>query len=372
MKRLELVTDLTAICDNAREIRRRVDTSAALLCVVKADAYGHGALQVARALENQKLADAFAVVTPAEGEKLVKEGSLTKPVVVLGLPCGEEDAALSVENGLHQAIESVSEAEMLDRAAAKRGMRAKVHIKLDTGMHRIGVSSEPQLDALLSALKTFKNVDVTGLFTHFCAADEDEAFTLEQKERFERMRAAVRKAGFIPVCHAAASTAMLKSGFAYDMVRAGIALYGTGVKELKGVVRPAQTLLSGVISLRRIAKGETVGYSRRFTAPRDSLIATVPCGYGDGYPRILSGRADVLIEGKRAPIEGNVCMDMLMADVSDIPDVKKGSPVVLLGKMGQEVITPDELAEKAGTIPYEIMLGFSGRVQRSWIKLQEG
>ena len=127
-----------------------------------------------------------------------------------------------------------------------------------------------------------------------------------------------------------------------------------------------------MISLRRIAKGETVGYSRRFTAPRDSLIATVPCGYGDGYPRILSGRADVLIEGKRAPIEGNVCMDMLMADVSDIPDVKKGSPVVLLGKMGQEVITPDELAEKAGTIPYEIMLGFSGRVQRSWIKLQEG
>ena len=172
--------------------------------------------------------------------------------------------------------------------------------------------------------------------------------------------------GYDPVCHDAASTAMLKRGYGIDMVRAGIALYGTCVEELKGIVTPAQTLISHPVSLRRVLTGETVGYGRRFTARRDNLIATVPCGYGDGYPRILSGKAQALIHGRRVPIVGNVCMDMLMLDVTDVPNVTKDSETVLLGAQGDERITPDELALHAGTIPYEIMLGFSGRVSRSW------
>ena len=364
MKRLELITDEGILKRNAIEIRRRVPEKATMMCVVKADAYGHGALKTASALS--QVADAYAVATPAEGEQLVDGGIREKPVVVLGLITDEEDARISVTRGLNQAVDTLEDARLLDDAAGRTGHTAKVHIKLDTGMHRIGVNGMESLSGLIEGLRTLKNIAVTGLFTHFCAADEDEAFTLEQLARLRHYRQAVLEAGFHPVCHAAASTAMLKQGFEFDMVRAGIALYGTGVKELKGIVQPAQTLLSQIVALRRIMKGETVGYSRRFTAQRDSLIATVPCGYGDGYPRILSGKADVLIGGKRAPVVGNVCMDMLMADVTDIPGVARRDGVVLMGRMGEEVITPDELAQKAGTIPYEIMLGFSARAQRRW------
>ena len=364
MKRLELVTDVAVIKQNAIEIKQRIpDPNARLLCVVKADAYGHGAVKTAQALSG--IADAFAVATPLEGAEL-RESGVRQPIVVLGLISDYEDAALSVKYELCQAVDDARDVCALDEAALKQGTRAKLHIKIDTGMSRIGVRDFPALSALLDEIKTLKNVTVDGMFTHFCAADEDEAFTREQKSRFDRAIEAVRQAGFDPICHAAASTAMLKKGYSYGMVRAGIALYGTGVKELSGIVRPAQTLLSHPVAIRRVLKGETVGYGRTFTAQRDSLIATVPCGYGDGYPRILSGRADVLIHGCRAPLTGRVCMDMLMADVTDIPGAGRESEVVLLGKQGNEAITPDELAEKAGTIPYEIMLGFSQRVYKSW------
>ena len=366
MKRLELITDLGVLTNNAREIRKRVSPAAKLCCVIKADAYGHGAVPFAEALSKKGLCDAFAVATPTEGEALVRNG-IREPIVVLGLPCSDEDATMSVKNGLHQAIDSISAAKALDDAAARIDQKANIHIKLDTGMHRIGVCSRDELTALLKQLRMLKHIRVSGLFTHFCAADEDELFTLEQLVLFREYRQIVLEAGFCPVCHAAASTAMLRSDACFDMVRAGIALYGTGVSALKGIVHPAQTLASQIISLRRVSADETVGYSRRFTAARESLIATIPCGYGDGYPRILSGRADVLIRGKRAPITGNICMDMLMCDVTDIPNVSVGDRAVLMGRMGDEAITPDELAKKAGTIPYEIMLGFSGRVYKSWI-----
>ena len=369
MKRLELVTDIGRIVQNARTIRELLPNHPALLCVVKADAYGHGAIATARSLQNSGLADAFAVATPSEGEALVKNG-IVKPIVVLGLMSEEADADVSVNNGLHQAIDSPEDALLLSEAASRASKTAYVHIKLDTGMRRIGVSNDMELRALLKTLKTLKNVFVSGLFTHFCAADEDEDFTLCQLDRFQKMRQIVLDAGFHPVCHAAASTAMLRGDASFDMVRAGIALYGTGVAALRGIVQPAQTLKSCIVSLRRIQKGETVGYSRTFTARRDSVIATIPCGYGDGYPRLLSNRAEVLIGGKRAPIVGNVCMDMLMADVTDIPAAKH-DPVVLLGRMGEEIITPDELARLANTIPYEIMLGFTGRVTRKSVNTQE-
>ena len=296
---------------------------------------------------------------------------MKEPIIVLGLPCSDEDAALSIKNGLHQAIDSVESARRMDSAAKALDRKAKIHIKLDTGMHRIGVDDTGGLNGLLKALETMDHVHVSGLFTHFCAADEDEDFTLKQLAQFRKARQIVLDAGYCPLCHAAASTAMLREDFQFDMVRAGIALYGTGVRELQGIVRPAQTLASQIVSLRRVSKGETVGYSRFFTAMRDSLIATVPCGYGDGYPRILSGKTDVLVAGRRAPIAGNVCMDMLMCDVTDVPQAAVGDPVVLMGRMGAEAITPDELAQKAGTIPYEIMLGFSARAEKRWITTQE-
>lgn len=362
--RLRLETDIGVIVENARAIRARVSASVKMLCVVKADAYGHGAVNVASALQKEYLADAFAVATPYEGE-LLRTSGIDRPIVVLGALCDSDDALRSVLYGLSQAVTDVSDVRALSAAAAALNKPASAHIKIDTGMSRIGITGGEALNEVLDAFEANPNVRLDGMFTHFCAAESDEEFTLLQKKRFEDARECVLSRGYHPVCHAAASTAMLKPGFGFDMIRAGIALYGTGVKELAGIVRPAQKLVSSCVALRSVKKGDTVGYGRRFTAQRDSVIMTVPCGYGDGYPRSLSGKADVLVHGRRAPITGNVCMDMLMADVTDIPGVSRGDEVVLLGTQGDERITPDELAEKSATIPYEIMLGFSTRVART-------
>ncbi len=365
MKRLELITDLARIRQNASEIRKRIPQNVHMMCVVKADAYGHGAAQTAGTLHESGLADAFAVATCKEGRKL-RQNIKGVPVLVLGLLTSDEDAKTAVDEDLTQAISTPREVRMLAQAASRAKKNAQVHIKVDTGMSRVGARGQAELAELLDALKPEKNLFVTGLFSHLCAADEDEEYTLLQKARFDRAAATVKSAGYDPVCHLAASTAMLKEGFGYGMVRAGIGLYGTGVKELEGAVKPAQTLLSHPVAFRNIDKGDTVGYGRCFTAERPTRIMTVPCGYGDGYPRILSGKSCVLVNGRRVKIVGNICMDMLMADVTGIPDISFSSKVTLMGEDGGERITPDELADLAETIPYEIMLGFSVRAERSW------
>ena len=363
MRRLILETDIGAILNNARAVRERIPENVRMACVVKADAYGHGAIWVAQALAEEKLADAFAVATPSEGAALRNNG-ITLPIVVLGLPGDKEGAETSVNHNLSQAVASAEDVRLLAEAARICDCKAKAHIKIDTGMSRIGIRYAQELDGVLDAFTECPNVVPEGMFTHFCAADTDEEFTLLQKKRFDEARSRVFARGFRPICHAAASTAMLREGFGYDMVRAGIALYGTGVKELEGIVAPAQRLISHPVAFRTIEKGDSVGYGRKFIAERRTVVMTVPCGYGDGYPRLLSGKAQILVNGRRANIIGNVCMDMLMADVTDIPNVTVDTPVVLMGRDGEECITPDELARLASTIPYEIMLGFMNRVER--------
>lgn len=366
MTRLLLETDVNAICRNAEIIRSRLKPETKMLCVVKADAYGHGAVQVAGALLREKLADAFAVATPEEGETLRHSGIKDVPIVVLGVISDAGAALISAQNDLSQAVTGVRDLRMMNEAGRQAGKIARVHLAIDTGMSRIGVRDDETLKQTLAELRQADHLYAEGMFTHFCAADTDAAFTRKQNESFRESKKIVNDAGVDPICHVSASTALLNRDYAWDMVRAGIALYGTGVEELEGVVRPAQRLISHPIAIRSIRAGDTVGYGRTFTAARDSVIMTVPCGYGDGYPRILSGKADVLVNGKRAPIAGRVCMDMLMADITDIPGVNEDSTVTLLGSDGSETITPSELADKAQTIPYEIMLGFSGRVKRSW------
>ena len=362
MKRLELVISMKALLENARAVRGRVPENVKICAVVKADAYGHGAAELSRALESERLADAFAVATPEEGRAL-REAGVKGEILVLGLT-DADGAEESVAFALSQAVDDASGLAMLERTAARQGRQAKVQLKVDTGMTRLGVRGAGELNALLKAWEGAPHVHMSGMFTHFCFADGDAAFTRAQFERFEAACAAVRAAGFAPVRHAAASTAMLDEAYQLDMVRLGIALYGTGVKALDGAVRPAQTLRTHPLRVCEIETGETVGYSRAFRAARRTRVMTIPCGYGDGYPRILSGRADVLVNGRRAPVIGNICMDMMMADVTDAGEITPESEVVLLGAQGGERITPDELAQLAETIPYEIMLGFSQRVAR--------
>jgi len=348
-----------AIAANARAIRARIPDRVRMMCVVKADAYGHDSVRTAKKLLAAG-ADAFAVAIVEEAERL-RDGGIDGMILVLG---GAEEDSLrrAVRAGVSQAVYTPRTLEILQDEAARCGKRALAHLKIDTGMSRVGVRGEDDLEAMLAWWRHCPDVDMEGIFTHFCVADTDPEFTALQNERFSGALAAVRRAGFSPIAHAAASSAMLDPALQYDMVRPGIVLYGSGVPALADELTWAQTLLTRPVRLQWISAGDTVGYGRTFTAGRDTLVMTLPIGYGDGYPRVLSNRASVLVRGKRAPLIGRVCMDMVMADVTDVPGVDLEDEVVLLGAQGDERITPDELADLAGTIPYEIMLGFAPRV----------
>ena len=354
---MKISTD--ALAANARLIRAHIPARVKMMCVVKADAYGHGAARAARRMLEAG-ADAFAVAIVEEAEALRAAG-VDAPILILGGACGES-LRQAVRARASQAVYSAEMLRILQDEAARTGIRAKAHLKVDTGMSRVGVRGDAALDALLRNWRDCPDVEMDGAFTHFCVADTDPAFTALQKARFDAALDRIRAAGFRPIAHAAATSAMLDPALQYDMVRPGIGLYGSCVPALQGRLRPAQTLTTRPIRIQRIAAGDTVGYGRTFTAQRDTLVMTLPIGYGDGYPRLLSNRASVLVRGRRAPLIGRVCMDMIMADVTDVPGVSMDDEVVLLGAQGGERITADELAEYAETIPYEIMLGFGARI----------
>jgi len=362
MRSTKMIISEEALYNNARAIRESIPERVRLMCVVKADAYGHGSARAARAMLRAG-ADAFAVAIVEEAEELRSAGIMS-PILILG---GAEDESLrqAVRADAAQAVYTAHMLDVLQAEASRLGKKAHAHLKLDTGMSRIGVRDTEDLDKLLAHwLENCPDVLMTGAFTHYCAAESDEEFTQLQNERFRDAVARIRSAGFAPLVHGAATSAMLRDGFQYDMVRAGIALYGTLLPELEGKLQYAQKLMCRPVRIENIHAGDTVGYGRTFRAEREMRIMTLPVGYGDGYPRILSNRAQVLVCGRRASIVGNVCMDMLMVDVTDIPGVNLESEVVLMGEQGDERITPDELAVKAETIPYEIMLGFLARVPR--------
>jgi alanine racemase len=351
-----------ALMENARLIRRHLQGKTRMMAVVKADAYGHGLVPTAK-VELAAGADYLAVALVEEGVTL-REAGVRAPVLVLG---GSTPEALNaaVQNHLAQAVYDPEDVRLLQKEAARLDTVAHAHLKIDTGMTRIGVRGGEALEKVLATFKDCPRVKLEGVFTHFAAADDDPEYTRAQNARFVAAVARIRAEGVKPIVHAAASEATLRDPTLWhDMVRPGIALYGASVQHLLPDLTPAQTLSTRPVRLARVPAGETIGYGRTFKTERDSLIMTLPIGYGDGYPRILSNRAHVLVRGKRAPLVGRVCMDMITADVTDIPGVTADDEVVLLGAQGDERITPDELAMLADTIPYEIMLGFSPRVTR--------
>ena len=361
MRPTELVISTGAVAANARLMRSLVPASVRMMCVVKADAYGHGAVNAAYRLMDAG-ADAFCVAIVEEAEALRAAG-IALPILILG-GAAEPSLREAVRCAASQAVYDIHSLDVLRDEARRLGVRARAHLKLDTGMSRVGVRTDAELDALLDHWRECPEVDMEGVFTHFCVADTDPEYTDAQNARFEAGLARARAAGFRPVAHAAATSALLEPRWQHDMVRAGIGLYGTGLPGHAAELSYAQRLVTRPIRVETIRAGETVGYGRTFTAARDSVIMTLPIGYGDGYPRLLSNRADVLVRGRRAPLVGRVCMDMIMADVTDIPGVSLDDEVVLMGSQGEARITPDELAERAETIPYEIMLGFGPRVSR--------
>jgi alanine racemase len=357
--------DASALAHNLREVRKAAP-KARICAVVKADGYGHGAAIAARSFLGAG-ADWLGVALVEEALAL-RNLDIRAPILVLG---GQyTDYGLLLQ---HQLTPLVYRAEMIDAlaAAAKdRGVVAEAHLKLDSGMGRIGVLPR-DLPGLLEHARSVPSVRLTGLCSHFANADlRDEAATARALELFAEARQAMRALGFpLQLSHLANSAAVLDVKIShYDMVRPGLMLYGAapapkfaGMAEL----RPAMSWVTGVSHLKWVPKGTKISYGHKWTAPRESLIATLPVGYADGYRRSLTNKAQVLIAGRRAPQVGTVCMDMMMADVTELAaEVSLGSEVVLLGQQADARITAEEMSAICDTIPYEIFCAVGARVPR--------
>lgn len=358
-----LTVSLDAIENNFRIARSFCAPEVRQIAVVKDDAYGHNAVAVSRRLLGAG-AWGLAVACADEGIEL-REAGVAAPILVLG---GAMDACIAEAETAYDLAQAVGDAQtlqLMENAARRAGKRALAHMKLDTGMSRIGARTDAEIDALLDKWRHCPRVEMQGIFSHLANADGDIEFTARQRERFIAACGRALSSGFRPIRHLSASTGVaLGRDYHFDAVRPGVVLYGASVNGLFPGVVPAQTLKTRPVRFEWIEAGEPVGYGCAWRAKRRTRIMTLPVGYGDGYPRALGGRADVLIGGKRAPLVGRVCMDQMMADATDIPEEALGGEAVLLGAQGDERITPDELAALSGTIPYEIMLGFGKRFVR--------
>jgi alanine racemase len=361
--------DLDALAGNLRVIRAQVGPAVSVMAAVKADAYGHGAVECARRLEAEGM-DWFGVAMPEEGIELRRAG-ISKPILCLGgFWADQEDACL--QQRLTPVVYRLDMIETLDRAARAAGVVADVHLKIDTGMGRLGVRSV-DVREFSEALSRFKNIRVDGLMTHLASADDpaQDDFTSNQLERFEQAVTLLSERGFAPTyLHAANSAATFGCPAARgNIVRPGGALYGFRRDVLPpGIdapqLRPVLSLCSQIVLLKTVGAGEKLGYGGTFQTTRESLIATVPIGYDDGYRRSLSNRSRVIVRGVSAPVVGRISMDLTMVDVTDVPGVSLQDQVTLLGRVGELSITAEDLAELAGTISYEITCGISSRVPR--------
>lgn len=371
--------DLDALAANFRAVRDCTGEGAQVCCVIKADAYGHGAVRVAKEFEELG-ADWFAVSNIEEALQLRKAG-IGKPVLVLGFTPAEEAGALA-ENGISQCVFSLDYARELSLYAQRAGAVVPIHIKVDTGMGRLGfcyqdfLRDSGTLDEIQEAC-TLPGLHPQGAFTHFASADEGaggDVFTMRQFGCFKELLEALEREGIhFEMRHCANSGAVLDHPMSHlDMVRAGVILYGlypSADVRNRPDLTPVLSLRSVVSHVKTVHPGATISYGREFTAQHEMRAATIPVGYADGYPRMLSpGGAQVLIRGVRCPILGRICMDQMVADVSALPKVKPGDTVTLIGRDGDDAITADELAAWEHTINYEVVCALSKRVPRVYLK----
>lgn len=355
-----------AIKHNFNEIRKSIGDNVKIMPVIKADGYGHGATRTAKLLCDK--CDYFAVAIVEEAISLRNEG-INNPILLLGhtFPEKFEEA---ITGDVTLAIFDIEEAQILSKTAQKLGKVAKIHIPVDTGMSRLGYLPTQEYADIIKKISLLPKINVEGVFTHFSTADEeDKTFTKTQAQRFMEFRKMLEDRGVdVEIYHSANSGAILQhKEFAFDMVRPGIILYGLYPAQFLGEkldLKPAMELRSHVAFVKNIKKGESVSYGRTFTAQNDMKIATIPIGYADGYPRLLSGKGRVIINGEYAPIVGRVCMDQFMVDVTHVEKVTIGDNVILLGSENGKSVTADEIAAFAQTINYEIVCGFSKRVPR--------
>lgn len=372
-KRVFAQINLNHIEENLKNMQALVGRESRFLAVIKTDGYGHGAVPVAEFLEGKEALYGYAVATIEEALEL-RGHHIKKPILVLGYTFPEQYSLLTEHNIIPTVFREDS-LQALSEAAVKAGRTIPVHIKVDTGMSRIGVSpDEVGLKFVKKVLET-KGLEINGIFTHFARADEeDKSSALAQFKVFNNFVSEVEKRFriTIPLKHCANSAGILElRESSFDLVRAGIALYGlwpSDEMKKEGIdLKPALSLYSHVVYIKEVPPGTPVSYGGTFVAEKTMRIATIPVGYGDGYPRSLSGIGYVLIRGKKAPILGRICMDQFMVDVTDIPEAHMDDAVTLIGKDGSEEITLEELGRLSGRLHYELVCDLGKRIPRVYM-----
>jgi len=358
--------DLNALGWNFRQIRSKVGSQVKVLSMVKANGYGHGAAAISKALAAEG-SDAFGVATTEEGVELRQAGICTPILVLAGAYPDQVDQFF--DNSLTPVIHALASLEELDAIVHRRKKSLNVHLKIDTGMGRIGLLAA-EFNSWLPKIKTLKALKIEGVFSHFSHAESVEgSYTRQQLRTFQGIVERLRAEGIFPsLVHLANSAATITLPQAYfDMVRPGLMLYGiypSPAMASQICLKPVLSWKTRILQLKKVPAGSSISYGQTFVTKRESFIATLPIGYADGYPRLLSNRGEVLVTGKRAPVAGRVCMDLTMIDVTDIGKIQQGDEVVLLGRQGDAEISADDMAAWADTISYEILTSIGARVPR--------
>ena len=376
-ERVYAAVDLSAALYNMERMHEAVSPQTKMIGVIKTDGYGHGAVPIGRELEKLPYVSGYAVAT-AEEAFILRRAGLSKPILILGYTFPYSYYELVLQE-IRPAVFRKDAVEALDVCAGRLGRKAVVHVKVDTGMSRIGIRPDEEGLVFMEWIAGLAHIEVEGIFTHFARADEsDHSAALSQLTKFTAfVEEAERRMGKqIPLKHCSNSAGILTLPQAnLSLVRAGITLYGLSpsgevTKDMLSL-RPVLSLKSRLVYVKEIEAGTPVSYGGTFVAKEQMRIATIPVGYGDGYPRGLSGKGSVLVRGKRAPILGRVCMDQFMVDVSDIPDASEGDVVTLIGVDGGEEITMEELGELSGRFNYELACCLGKRIPRVYVKVGE-
>nr|WP_296005363.1 alanine racemase [uncultured Blautia sp.] len=371
--RIQAEIDLDAMTYNLEHIKKNLAPGTQVIAVLKADAYGHGAVPLAKRIQKDPEIWGIAVATVEEGEELRNAG-ITKPILILGYTYQEDYQKIAALD-FRPAVFKLSMAKELSKAAMEAGKTLKIHIKIDTGMTRIGYRDVKKDVPEILEISKLPGLETEGIFTHFARADEaDKAPALNQYQKFQEFIKALEQNGLhIPMKHCSNSAGIIRMKEAnLDAVRAGIILYGLypsqEVEREPVPLKPLMSLRSHIAYIKTVEPGAEISYGGIFTTVRDTRVATIPVGYADGYPRGLSNKGSVLIRGKRAPILGRVCMDQFMVDVTDIPEAEELDQVTLLGKDGEDCITMEELGELSGRFNYEFACCISKRVPRVYLE----
>lgn len=362
--------NLDAITYNFESLKKLLKSNVKVCCVVKADAYGHGSVQVAKTLEEKS--DFFAVAALEEGAVL-REAGIKKPILILSYTAPFQYQSL-IELDMIPTLYNLQEAKELSAAAQKLNKTVSIHVAVDTGMGRIGFPVSEESADTVKEISLLPGIELQGVFSHYAKADyADKTCANEQTKLFNSFIEMLEKRGVtVPIKHISNSAAAIDLENQYDMVRLGILLYGMfpsdEVQKERVSLKPAMEVISHVIHVKTVSKGMGIGYGHAYVAPEERKIATVSIGYADGYSRALSCKGWVLIKGKKARITGKVCMDLIMVDVTDIEGVEVGDTVVVMGKMQQEEISAETIGELSGSINYEVICTFLPRVKRLYYK----